>query len=142
MWAVWLAVLIIALVIEFATADLVSIWFVGGAFVSLILALCGVNNLAITAPIFIAVSVGLLFGFRKMAMKKFNIGGTKTNAESVIGKEFELITPIGFNEAGTIKINGVVWSATTEDEKTEIKEGTIVKVISLKGNKYIVKEIK
>ena len=63
-----------------------------------------------------------------------------TNADSVIGKEFILLSDIGFNKAGTIKVNGVVWAAITEEESAEIPAGKIVVVERIEGNKYIVKE--
>ena len=73
-------------------------------------------------------------------MKYFVKGDAKTNADSAIGKEFVLLSNIGFNQAGTIKINDVIWSAVTENQKDDIAQGEIVTVIGLKGNKYIVKK--
>ena len=73
-------------------------------------------------------------------MKYFVKSDVKTNADSAIGKEFVLLSNIGFNQAGTIKINDVIWSAVTENQKDDIAQGEIVTVIGLKGNKYIVKK--
>lgn len=138
MWIyVWLAVTVIALVIEFTTNEMVSIWFAGGGLVALILSACGVPW-AITMPIFLALSFVLLISFRKIVMKYFSKGDSRVNADSAIGKEFTLLTAIEFNKPGTIKINDVVWNVTTENQGVTIPEGTIVRVVSLKGNKYIV----
>lgn len=137
---VFIGVIVFSLVIEALTSDMVSIWFTGGGIVALILSVCGVVWY-ISVPVFIAVSLGLLLLFRKAALKKFSLKDGKTNAQAVIGKEFELLSPIGFNKAGSIKVNGVVWSVVTENEHDEVKEGTIVKVINIKGNKYIVEVI-
>ena len=52
----WLAVVIITLVIEFMTAEIVSIWFFFGSVVSLILAICKVDP-AIQIIVFVAVSL-------------------------------------------------------------------------------------
>ena len=71
-------------------------------------------------------------------LKYLDKGDVKTNADAAIGKEFILETAIGFNQPGSIKVNGVVWSAITEDQKTEVSEGTVVTVKNLKGNKYVV----
>ena len=74
-------------------------------------------------------------------MKKLLKTEIKTNADAVIGAEFTLLTDIGFNQTGTIKINGVVWNVNTENEKEEISAGTIVRVLRIQGNKYIVEKV-
>ena len=42
---------------------------------------------------------------------------------------------------GELKINGVIWDCETEDGSI-IEEGKLVQIISIKGNKLIVKEVK
>ena len=140
MWLyIWLAVTAAALIVEFMTAELVSVWFVGGGRVAMLLAGLGLDWY-IHVPAFIVVSFLLMLCFRRLVMKKLNKGEVKTNAETVIGKEYELLTAIGFNQAGSIKINGVVWTAVAEDDNAEIPAGTKVIIEKIEGNKYIVKE--
>ena len=137
---VWLAITAGALITEFLTADMVSIWFAGGGIVALSLALFDIAWY-IHLPVFIVLSLVLLLTFRKLVMKKLIKGDTKTNADAVIGLEFTLLTDIGFNQMGTIKVNGVVWNVNTEDEKEEVSAGSIVKVLKIQGNKYIVEKV-
>ena len=140
MWVyIWLAVTAAALIIEFITSEMVSVWFVGGGLVAMLLAGIGLGWY-FHVPAFIVVSFALMLCFRRLVMQKLNKTTERTNAETVIGKEFELLTGIKFNEAGSIKINGVVWTAIAEDEHTEIPAGTTVTVEKIEGNKYIVKE--
>ena len=140
MWLyIWLAVTAAALIVEFMTAELVSVWFVGGGLVAMLLAGLGLDWY-VHVPAFIVVSFLLMLCFRRLVMKKLNKGEVKTNAETVIGKEYELLTAIGFNQAGSIKINGVVWTAVAEDDNAEIPVGTKVVIQKIEGNKYIVKE--
>ncbi|MEG9430011.1 MAG: NfeD family protein [Christensenellaceae bacterium] len=140
MWLyIWLAVTAAALIVEFMTAELVSVWFVGGGLVAMLLAGLGLDWY-IHVPAFIVVSFLLMLCFRRLVMKKLNKDEVKTNAETVIGKEYELLTAIGFNQAGSIKINGVVWTAVAEDDNAEIPAGTKVIIEKIEGNKYIVKE--
>ena len=55
MWLyIWLAVTALSLVIEFITADMVSVWFTGGGIVAMILAACGLGWY-VQVPDFIAV---------------------------------------------------------------------------------------
>ncbi len=137
---VWLAITAGALITEFLTADMVSIWFAGGGIVALSLALFDIAWY-IHLPVFIVLSLVLLLSFRKLVMKKLIKGDTKTNADAVIGLEFTLLTDIGFNQMGTIKINGVVWNVNTEDEKEEVSAGNTVRVLKIQGNKYIVEKV-
>ena len=134
---VWLGVTVVALVLEFVTSDMISIWFAGGGLVAMILTALGLQYY-VQIPAFILVSVILLLCFRKMVMKRLASSETKLNADSVIGKEFILLEDISFNKPGAIKVNDVVWSAIAKDETTSIPKNTVVRVVDLKGNKYIV----
>ncbi len=134
---IYIAILVISLIIEFCTSEMVSLWFCGGAIVSAIIAILD-GPWFVHLPIFIIVSLVLLLCFRKITLKFFDKGDSKTNATAVIGKEFELLTGIEFNVPGTIKINGVVWNAVTNNEKDVVPKGTVVKIKDIKGNKYIV----
>ncbi len=136
----WLILTAIALILEFVTNEMLSIWFAGGGLIAIILSACNVPWV-ITMPVFIVVSLVLLICFRKIVMKYLNKGDARTNADSAIGKEFALLTPIEFNTPGTIKINDVVWNVTTEAQGETIAQGTIVRVLALKGNKYIVEKV-
>ena len=137
----WLGVTVVALVLEFITADMVTIWFAGGGLIAMILALLKVS-IYVQIPVFIAVSVVCLLCFRKMVMKKLNVKTSNLNADSVIGKEYILLTEIGFNKPGSIRVNDVIWSAISENEMDEIAEKSKVRIIGLRGNKYIVEEVK
>ncbi|MBQ7348791.1 MAG: NfeD family protein [Clostridia bacterium] len=136
---IWLAVTAVALILEFCTNDMLSIWFAGGGVVAMIIAALGASWY-VHLPVFIAVSLVLLLSFRKLVLKYLDKGDVRTNADSAIGKEFELITEIGFNHPGTIKINDVVWNAVTENQNDQIPAGTIVRVVKISGNKYIVEQ--
>ena len=138
---VWLGVTVVALILEFITADMVTIWFAGGGLIAMILALFEVSTY-VQIPVFIAISVVCLLCFRKMVMKKLNVKASNLNADSVIGKEYILLSEIGFNKPGTIRVNDVVWSAVAEKETASIPEKAIVRIIGIKGNKYIVEEVK
>ena len=141
MWIyIWLGVTAAALIIEFVTTELVSVWFAGGGLVAMILAIFGVDWY-VTVPVAIVVSFALMLAFRKLVMKKLNKGEVRTNADSVFGKEFILLSGTEDEGGSTIKINGVVWDVKTEDD-TPLKKGDRVRVLNLEGNKYIVEEVK
>ena len=138
---VWLAITIIALIIEFCTADMVSIWFAGGGLVALILSAIEISWVWQVVA-FIIISAVLLLCFRKVVMKKINPNTIPTNIDMQIGKEYRLLSPIGLNQTGSIKINDVIWSVDTQEQAGEIEQGALVKIIAVRGNKYIVEEVK
>lgn len=138
MWVyIWLGVILFAIVIELSTNEMVSVWFAGGGIFALIFSACGLDWY-FSIPVFIVISIVAMLLFRKMVMEKINDKEVNLNADAAIGKEFKLITSISFGNAGSIKVNDVVWSAITKNPNDEISKGTIVTVLELKGNKYIV----
>ena len=136
---VWLAVTAVAMIVEFLTSELVSVWFIGGGIVAIILAAVGLEWY-VHLPVFIVLSIILMLCFRSVIKKKLNSQTVLTNAETVIGETFVLIKGITFDSVGEIKIGDIIWSATTEN-KTEIAAGKKVKILRIEGNKYIVEEI-
>ena len=142
MWLyIWLGVTVVALVLEFITNDIVTVWFAGGGLVAMILSALGVSWY-IHLPAFMILSFVLLLCFRKAVLKRLNRGDEKTNADVAVGQEYSLLTPIEFGVRGSIKVNDVVWTAVAENEHTKIEAGAIVEVVEIKGNKYVVKEKK
>lgn len=137
---IWLGVVAVTLVVEFITLDLVSIWISLGAFVAMILAGCGVRY-EIQIAVAIVVSVATLLGLRKITMKFLMKSKEKTNMDLVIGTKAKLLSDITEDDMGTIKINGIVYSAKTEKGE-EIKAGEHVEIVKMEGNKFIVKKEK
>ena len=82
----WLAIVIVLLVIEIATLGLTTIWFAGGALVACIAALLHAN-IWVQIVLFLVVSVLLLFFTRPLAVRYMNKDRTKTNVDSMVGKE-------------------------------------------------------
>lgn len=141
MWIwIWLAVACLSLIIELFTWQMVTIWFVPSAIISLILAACGVT-VEIQVPVFIVLSLVLIFSLRKISLKYLLKNKDKTNIDSLIGKKTKLISPINLENQGSVKINGVVWTAVGENDNVSIDVGKTVEIISVNGNKLIVKEI-
>lgn len=136
---IWLGVTVLSLVVEFVTFDLASLWFAVGGLVSMVLAACGAPLVA-QLIVFIAISLILLLSLRKIALKYFLKGHNfKTNTESVIGNTYKLLSDVSKDEMGTIKINGVVWNVVSDNNET-ISKGEEVEIVSVKGNKYVVKK--
>ena len=133
----WGVVAIAAIVVEAFTAELVSIWFLPAAVVSLILAICGVP-IPIQIAVFVVVTVVSVFVFRAMFIKRIKPKKTATNADALIGEKAVVIVPINNLEAqGQVKVRGQVWSARSADPDTVIDTDAVVTVTAIEGVKLI-----
>ena len=135
---IWLAVAVVSAALEFITMQMVSIWFTFASIITIILALCGVVWW-VQLLVFCGLSLVLLLSLRKLALKYLlKNDKTKTNVDSFVNNNYKLIQPITADAPGEVKINGVVWTAVSEDG-AEIEKDQVVTVVKIDGNKLIVK---
>ncbi|MCQ2436613.1 MAG: NfeD family protein [Clostridia bacterium] len=135
---VWLALLVVALVAEAATMSLVSIWFVPGLLVAMILAFFGVD-IVIQAIVFAVLTVISFFVFFKFIKCKTKNRTAKTNLDAVVGMEALVTEAIdNINARGAVKVYGKEWSARSADGEP-VPAGTTVVVERIEGVKLIVK---
>ena len=141
MWVwIWLSVIVASMLIEALTMEMVSVWFILGGLIALIMAGCGVP-VAYQVIVAIVISFVCLFSLRKLALKWLKKDNQKTNLHRTLGERIKLLQPITEDNLGTIKVNDVVYNAKTEDGSC-VDAGKEVELLRLDGNKYIVKEIK
>ena len=127
----WLAAVVVLLVIEIATLGLTTIWFAGGALIAGIVAVAGAG----------IVSLILLIFTRPVAVKYLNVNRTRTNAESLIGKEAVVTQTIeNLKNQGQVIVGGIEWTARTGDNETVIEKDTVVEIERIEGVKLIVKK--
>ena len=133
----WGVVFVLAVVAEFATMQLVSIWFAMGAVGAFIGVLCGLGFTGQLA-VFVLVSLVLLIGTRPF-LKKLRVKQTPPmNADKDIGKQAVVIETIdSAHGTGRAKANGVDWIAVTEDDDV-IPVDTIVRIQRIDGAKLVV----
>ena len=137
---VWLGVFVIALIVEGVTTELVSVWFAVGALVALPFGFF--KEFWISIIVFVVVSTVALIFTRPIVRRITQRRERKTNVDDVIGKKLKTITDITKFDAGEVKLNGIVYTAILRDndDKT-ISKDKIVEVVSIKGNRLVVKEI-
>ena len=138
---VWLAVFVLSLIVEAATAGLASIWFAGGAFVAMLLTFLGV------APVwqvvaFVVISLLLLAFTRPLARKYINKRAEKTNVvDSIIGRTAVVTEEINnILATGKVVVDGMPWTARNVVTEEVIPIGTEVTIVSLTGVKCIVRK--
>ena len=136
-WVFWIAVAIVALIIEVNTAALVSIWFVPSAICAAVLSLV-FDNFAIECLAFFILSVIFLIISRtvyKKYIKPTPDEGDKSLTDGRHGKTVEVTGP----ESGKVIIGDVYWKAKTEGET--ISEDTDIVVIKSEGTTLTVKKL-
>lgn len=136
----WLAICIFAIIIEITSINLVSIWSAVGSFASMIVSLF-VEEFWIQLIVFIVVTVLFLVLARPYAVKYLKKNAVKTNVDSLVGRVAIVTDSILEDSKGVIKLGDVYWSAVTLDNSA-VDTGKKVEIVSIQGNKLIVKEIK
>lgn len=138
---VWIALTVVFVIAEAATAQLTTVWFALGSVVALILAACGVESLTVQIIVFIAVSAITLIATRPLVKKMLKKRVVATNADRNIGETGITLSEINNLEAtGEVKVKGVVWTARSENGDV-IPEGVKVRVKKIEGVKLIVETI-
>lgn len=134
---IWLGVVVVFGVIEALTAGLVSIWFAAGALVSLLAAMIGLN-MTVQIGVFLAVSA-LTLALTRPLIKKCQCGKTTpTNADRLLGRTAKVAETVdNDNSAGTVYIDGKIWTARSSDGAV-IPEGSTVLVKRIDGVKLVV----
>ena len=134
---VWAAVIAVALIVEIASVQLLSIWFALGGVVALILCLFSVSP-AVQITVFIAVSVISLLVFWPIARKINKKVYVKTNADRYIGMKGIVTQSISNLDAtGQVKVDNQIWTARSKGSDN-IPVGTVVTVEKIEGVKLIV----
>ena len=139
MWQMWLIVAGVCFVFEIFTVGFLIFWLAIGALIAMVASFF-VDNVVIQTAIFVVSSAILIFATRPFVKKfaKNDKDDVKTNAYSIIGKTGVVMQNIdSLNSTGLIKVDGEVWSAST-DKDVSIPKGAEVKVKEIKGVKAIV----
>ena len=138
----WLVAMVALIVIELATLGLTTIWFACGALVAVVAA-------ALDAPLllqilmFVVVSFAVLLAVRPIAVKYFNKDRTRTNIESMIGRQAIVVGEIdNMQGIGQVSVNGMEWSARSTINELKIAVGHVVVIRAVDGVKLIVEENK
>ena len=133
----WFALLVIFVVAEAATVNMVSAWFAIGSLASLITALLG-GKLWLQVVVFVVVSAVALAMLRPIAKKYFTPKLTRTNVDALAGKTCLCVTAIdNLAGAGQVKIGDVEWTARSTTGEA-IPAGTEVKIDRVEGVKVYV----
>ncbi len=134
----WIVLLVVLIIVEAVTAQLVTIWFAAGAAAALVAELCGLQQW-LQWVIFIAVSVIALVATRPLVRKATKSTIEPTNADRCIGQTAIVTEDINNIEGkGQVHVNGITWTARSADGSVFAKDERVT-VEKIDGVKLIVK---
>ena len=137
----WFVLLVVFILVEASTVTMVSMWFVVGALLAMIVSFfC--DWIWLQVLVFLAVSIVMLLLLRPIVRKYIHPKKERTNVDSVIGTTCRVVSDIDNVESvGQVKIGGIEWSARSTDG-TPIEKDTLVKVDRVEGVKVFVTAVK
>jgi len=138
----WAVLLVVLVIIELETVQLVSIWFALGAAGALISAAVAPmpRLFLLQLLIFLAISGTSLLLTRPFVKKHVRVKKTATNADRVlamIGVVREAVSSM--DNTGTVYVGGKLWTARTEPGADDIPLGAQVDILRIEGVKLIVR---
>ena len=135
-WIFWLVLVIVLAIIEIATVNLLTIWFVISGIVAMILSFF-IDDVAIVSTVFAVLGIILLFTTRPILKRILPTQRARTNIDRVIGMNGLVTEEIKKNQVGEVKVDGKRWSAIS-NKKIAVGETVIVDAID--GVKLVVRK--
>ena len=133
----WLGLLVLFIVVEAVTVNMVSAWFAFGSLAAMLTKLLGAE-LWLQVLVFLTVSAVALALLRPVARKHFTPRLTRTNVDALAGKTCLCVTAIdNLASVGQVKLGDIEWSARSTTG-APIPAGTQVKIDRVEGVKVYV----
>lgn len=135
-WIFWLILVIVLTIVELATVNLLSVWFVISGIVAMILSFF-IDDVAIVSTVFALLGILLLFTTRPLLKKYLPTQRVRTNADRIIGMSGVVTEEIKKNSVGEVKVDGKKWSAISN---SKIPVGSEVIIEAIDGVKVVVRK--
>lgn len=136
-WILWIAAMVFFGILEAATVNMVSVWFVGGSLAALVVQLLGGNHWLQLAA-FLLVSGILLAALRPFVRKFVSPNKIATNADMAIGRDAYLTETVdNIRGTGALKLDGKEWTVRSADGAV-LEKNTLVKIVDMQGVKLFV----
>ena len=140
-WSIiWLALLIVFVILEAVTVQLICIWFAAGSLAAMLVSSLG-GPVWLQLLVFFTLSIVLFALLWPLAKKHFKPKLVATNADALVGKVCRVTEAIDPLEGGRVKVGDVTWSARSEGNKV-IPAGEQVKILKIQGAKVFVAPVK
>ena len=137
---IWIAIIVVAVVVEALTDQLISIWFVPAAIIATIMDYADAKLIWQILVFLLVSAAGIIVG-KTFLCKIKPSKAAKTNIEAVIGEKCVVVERIdNFAGCGLCKVRGQLWSARSITDDECFDEGDILTVVAIEGVKLICKK--
>lgn len=131
LWIMWLIVIIALSFLEAATVNLVSIWFIASAFISLILSFFEIPFLW-QFGVFVILGFLLMVTTKPILKKWIKPKNIKTNIDRVVGMSGIVTEEISKSAVGEVRVDGKRWSAISSKKITAGEEVIVDEIDGVK----------
>lgn len=138
-WIVWVIAAVALAVGEVLTVSFFLAPFAGGALAAALASAVGAGTV-VSGGVFLVVSA-LLFGFvRPIARRHARMPAQlRTGTAALIGRTATTLEPVS-DSAGSVRLDGEVWTARPYDDDQVIEAGKRVQVMEIRGATALVSE--
>ena len=137
---IWIAIIVLAIIVEVISEQLISIWFVPGAIVATFLDFFEISLLWQILAVLVLAGLGIAFAKFFLA-DKIASKIQKTNIDAIIGERCIVTERIdNYAGCGLVKIKGQIWSARGVGENDVYEIGSVLHVVAIEGVKVICKK--
>lgn len=137
---IWLGLIVVFLIAEASTVQLICIWFAAGSLAAMIVSLLG-GAVWLQVLVFFTLSIVLFAMLWPLAKKHFKPKLVATNTDALVGRLCVVTEDIDPVEGGRVKLGDVTWSARSQ-QGAVISAGSRVKILKIQGAKVFVEEVK
>lgn len=134
----WLIVVILLVIIEAMTVNLVTVWFIISGIITMFLSFF-LSDLISQFAVFVLLGILLMLLTKPFIEEIKKNKEEKLNLERIIGMQGVVIKEIKKNVVGEVKVDGKVWSAIS-DKRITVDSDIIVEEIH--GVKLLVSKVK
>ncbi len=128
----WLIVAVVLGAGEVLTTSFYLAPFAGGALAAMVASLAGLGIVP-AAVVFLVVSVALLAALRPVARRHRQMPPRlRTGTAALVGRTATVVDRVA-HDAGTVKLEGEVWTARSYDEDEVLEPGERVHVLEIRG---------
>ena len=132
----WLCLIVLLIIVEIASFNLITIWFAIGALGAFITTYF-TDNVITQLVVFTLVTTILLIFTRPLVKRYIGFIPQKINLDAVVNKDGVVTKEITNNEYGRVKVEGREWTAKATGK---IKVGVKVEVLAIEGVKLVVRK--
>jgi len=146
LWILWTILGAILIVAEIFTSGFVLLWFGIGALAAALLAIVGVDSLALQFLVFAVVSIALTAASRTIFLNYFSREKTgqslRSGVDALPGKIGTVVSSSrGALQEGAVKVFGSTWTAYPASGEEPLEAGERVCVERIEGASIYVKRI-